>query len=148
MFDKIVVVCIGNICRSPYGEAVLRKMLPGKAISSAGIMVDSARLSGKPANETAIKVASERGINLTNHKAQQLTKEICLASDLILVMELKHIGLIADICPAAHGKTMLLSQWLEMTNSINDPHKKSEEMFRHVYDLIDQSCSKWAEKLK
>lgn len=148
MFNNVVVVCIGNICRSPYGEAVLRKMLPGKTISSAGISVDSSRLNGKPANETAIKVASERGVDLIHHKAQQLTKEMCLEADLILAMELKHIGLITDICPTAHGKTMLLSQWVEMTNSINDPHKKSEEMFRHVYDLIDQSCSKWAEKLK
>jgi protein-tyrosine phosphatase len=148
MFNKIVVVCIGNICRSPYGEAVLQKMLPEKYISSAGIMVDSSGLSEKPANETALKVASERGIDLTNHKAQQLTKEMCLTADLLLVMEPKHIGLLTDICPEAHGKTMLLSQWVEQVNSISDPHKKSDEMFRHVYDIIDQSCSKWAEKLK
>ena len=83
MFNKILVVCIGNICRSPYGEAVLQEMLPRKEISSAGIMVESSRLSGKPANDTAIKIANERGIDLTHHKAQQLTKEICLESDLI-----------------------------------------------------------------
>ncbi|MCX2792886.1 low molecular weight protein-tyrosine-phosphatase [Vibrio sp. Sgm 5] len=148
MFNKIVVVCVGNICRSPYGEAVLQKMLPEKYISSAGIMVDSSGLSENPANETAIKIASERDIDLTKHKAQQLTKEMCLTADLLLVMEPKHIGLLTDICPEAHGKTMLLSRWVEQVNSISDPHKKSDEMFRHVYEIIDQSCSKWAEKLK
>ncbi|MGF1708386.1 low molecular weight protein-tyrosine-phosphatase [Enterovibrio baiacu] len=148
MFNKIVVVCIGNICRSPYGEAVLQRMLPEKHISSAGIMVDRSGLSEKPANDTAIKIAGERSIDLTHHKAKQLTKDICLTSDLLLVMEPKHIGLLTDICPEAHGKTMLLSQWVDNINSIDDPHKKSEEMFRHVYDIVDQSCAKWAEKLK
>ncbi|MDF5612440.1 low molecular weight phosphotyrosine protein phosphatase, partial [Vibrio parahaemolyticus] len=49
MFSNILVVCVGNICRSPTGERLLQQLLPDKQISSAGIAVEKSRLTGKPA---------------------------------------------------------------------------------------------------
>ncbi|TBT33551.1 low molecular weight phosphotyrosine protein phosphatase, partial [Vibrio parahaemolyticus] len=82
MFSNILVVCVGNICRSPTGERLLQQLLPDKQISSAGIAVEKSRLTGKPADETARLVASERGIYLLDHKAQQLTAQLCAKQDL------------------------------------------------------------------
>jgi protein-tyrosine phosphatase len=87
MFSNILVVCVGNICRSPTGERVLQQLLPNKTISSAGIAVEKSRLTGKPADETATLIASEKGLSLEDHKAQQLTAQLCSKQDLILVME-------------------------------------------------------------
>ena len=64
MFNKILVVCVGNICRSPTGERVLQNLLPNKEVASAGIAAEKSRLIGKPADDTAILIAAEMGLML------------------------------------------------------------------------------------
>lgn len=83
MINSILVVCVGNICRSPTGERLLKTALHEKNIASAGLgaLVDHA------ADETASSVASEHGVSLEGHAAQQLTSNMCRDYDLILVME-------------------------------------------------------------
>ncbi|CAE6944703.1 Belongs to the low molecular weight phosphotyrosine protein phosphatase family [Vibrio sp. B1REV9] len=146
MFSNILVVCVGNICRSPTGERVLQQFLPNKIISSAGIAVEKSRLTGKPADETATLIASEKGFSLENHQAQQLTAQLCATQDLILVMEQGHIGALTEIVPEARGKTMLFGHWMNSVD-IPDPYRQSREAFDHVLSLIEQSAQAWAKKL-
>ena len=87
MFNSILVVCIGNICRSPIGEHLLRHYLPTQKIASAGVNA----LVGYPADPNTVIVAEKRGIDLSNHIARQLTAELCNEYDLILVMDPKLI---------------------------------------------------------
>ena len=142
MFDNILVVCVGNICRSPTGEYLLKSLLPNKNVSSAGISA----LVGKPADKLATKVANEHGIDLNDHVAQQLTPELCREYDLILVMEQGHINAVTNIAPEARGKIMLLSQWADKQD-IPDPYRQSREAFDHAYKLISDSCKFWSKKL-
>ena len=142
MFDNILVVCVGNICRSPTGEYLLKSFLPNKNISSAGI----GALVGKPADKLAIEVSAEHGIDLSTHIAQQLTSELCREYDLILVMEQGHVNAVTNIAPEARGKTMLLSQWTDKQD-IPDPYKQSREAFDYAYSLISNSCSSWSKKI-
>ena len=142
MFDKILVVCVGNICRSPTGEYLLKSLLPNKIIASAGV----GALVGKPADKTALEVAKEHGVNMDQHVAQQLTSELCREFDLILVMEQGHINAVASIAPEARGKTMLLSQWLDKQD-IPDPYRQSKEAFDYAYELINSSIEAWSKKL-
>lgn len=100
MFQNILVVCMGNICRSPIAERILQKKLPGHRVSSAGINA----LAGKDADFQAIKTALKHGVVVAGHTARQLTPEMCNAADLILVMEPAHIDMVADILPSARGK--------------------------------------------
>ncbi|HDM8223804.1 TPA: low molecular weight phosphotyrosine protein phosphatase [Vibrio campbellii] len=146
MFSNILVVCVGNICRSPTGERVLQQLLPNKTISSAGIAVEKSRLAGKPADETATLIASEKGFSLENHQAQQLTAQLCAKQDLILVMEQGHIDALTEIVPEARGKTMLFGHWMNSVD-IPDPYRQSIEAFDHAYSLIEQSAQAWAKKL-
>lgn len=146
MFNKILVVCVGNICRSPSGEYLLKSLLPNKQIASAGV----GALVGKPADKLACEVAEEHGINLAGHQAQQLTSALCREFDLILVMEKGHIGAVTNIAPEARGKTMLFSQWLSggaAKQDIPDPYRQSKEAFEHAYQLIEKSAIAWASKL-
>lgn len=83
MFESILVVCTGNICRSPIGERFLLKMLPNKNIASAG----TGALEGHDADEHAIKVASMNNISLSGHKGKQFTQDLARQYDLILAME-------------------------------------------------------------
>ncbi|HBR1509862.1 arsenate reductase/protein-tyrosine-phosphatase family protein [Klebsiella grimontii] len=142
MFDSILVVCTGNICRSPMGERFLRQLLPAKTIDSAG----TGALIGHAADESAIKIASLHGLSLEGHIAQQFTSVLSRKYDLILVMEKYHIEQIGRIAPEARGKTMLFGQWLGQ-REIPDPYRKSDEAFASVYKLIEQAGNRWAEKL-
>lgn len=146
MFDKILVVCVGNICRSPTGEQLLRKLLPTKQIASAGLGVKPSGLGGKPADPMAIEVAAEHGVNLCGHHAQQLTTELCEQYDLVLVMEKKHIEGVTHIAPQARGKTMLFAHWIEQRD-IPDPHRQSREAFEFAYELLEASALAWVNKL-
>ncbi|MEY2266992.1 protein tyrosine phosphatase [Klebsiella pneumoniae] len=142
MFESILVVCTGNICRSPIGERYLRKMMPNKIVDSAG----TGALIGHGADLTAIKVAEAHDLCLEGHKARQLTSSIAKQYDLILVMERSHVEQIGSIAPEVRGKIMLFGHWLDRKN-IPDPYKKSEEAFELVYKLIEQAGSLWASKL-
>ena len=126
MFNKILVVCVGNICRSPTGERVLQQLLPGKEIASAGIAAEKSRLLGKPADETAILIAAENGVDVENHQAQQVTPQLCAQYDLILVMEKGHLEALTQISPEARGKTMLFGQWICLLYTSPSPRDRQK----------------------
>ena len=142
MFNKILVVCVGNICRSPTGEALLQKYAPQCVVRSAGVqaMVD------KPADSQAQAIALQNGVEMAQHIARQLDEAMCHEADLILVMESSHIRTVEKICPTVRGKVMLFGQWLS-NKEIADPYRRSDEMFALVYQQIDAAAKKWAEKL-
>ncbi|EPY4320357.1 protein tyrosine phosphatase [Klebsiella quasipneumoniae] len=142
MFDSILVVCTGNICRSPIGERLLQKLLPHKMIDSAG----TGALIDHDADDTAIKIASLNELSLEGHKGKQFTSSLARKYELILVMERFHIEQIGKIAPEARGKTMLFGHWLDQ-KEIPDPYRKSEEAFASVYSLIEQSALQWVKKL-
>jgi len=142
MFNSILVVCTGNICRSPIGERLLREKLPGKKIDSAGVgaLVDHA------ADNSAITVAEQHGLSLVGHKGQQFTGRLGRQYDLILVMEKQHIEQVSRIAPEARGKTLLFGHWLG-NKEIPDPYRQSMEAFEFVYQLLEQSATGWMTKL-
>lgn len=142
MITSVLVVCVGNICRSPTGERLLKRALPEKRIASAGLSA----LKGYPADQTASEVAALHGLSLEGHHAQQLTASMCRDFDLILVMEKRHIEQVNRIDPAARGKTMLLGHWLNQ-QEIADPYRKSREAFEEVYGLLENATQKWVNVL-
>ncbi len=146
MFNKILVVCVGNICRSPFGEYALKQRLPSKQIASAGIAAKKSGLVGKAADPMAVEVSEGLGINLSDHQSQQLTSSLCAQYDLILVMEKGHIEVLTEIAPEARGKTMLFGEWIGKKD-IPDPYRQSKEAFDYAYQLIEQSADAWAKKL-
>ena len=142
MFDTILVVCTGNICRSPIGERFLRQALPNKKIDSAG----TSALVEHSADDSAVRIAEKHGISLEGHKGQQFTSKLARQYDLILVMEKCHLEQIGRSAPEVRGKTMLFGQWLNQ-KEIPDPYRKSDEAFASVYQLIEQAGLRWVEKL-
>lgn len=144
MFDSVLVVCAGNICRSPTAEYVLKSKLQtkGVTVTSAGLTA----LEGKPADATAQQIAEQHGINMAEHRGQQINSALVQNNSVILVMEQRHL---TDLCtryPQARGKTFLLGKWLNDAE-IPDPYRQSLEAFTHVYELIDSACSAWQKYL-
>lgn len=144
MFDSVLVVCAGNICRSPTAEYVLKAKLEGKniTVSSAGLTA----LEGKPADATAKKIAQVHGINMDSHQGRQLNSQLIAQNSVILVMEQRHLTDLCSRYPEARGKTFLLGKWINDTE-IPDPYRQSQEAFDHVYALIDSACSAWQKYL-
>ncbi|WP_042846707.1 protein-tyrosine-phosphatase [Providencia rettgeri] len=142
MFNHILVVCMGNICRSPTGERLLQQYFPEKTVHSAGIIAKNDR----PAYDSAIRIAQQHSLFLENHQSRRLTSELCKKTDLILVMENDHIAKIHQLFPETRGKVMLFGQWINKTE-IPDPHKRSDEMFEHVYQLMEKAAIAWQGKI-
>jgi len=148
MFNSILVVCAGNICRSPTGEYLLKDKLKDNAANSQ-VKVSSAGLTalvGKGAEPTATAIALSKNIDMSTHKGRQLSSALISENDLILVMEERHLTDLLGQYPQARGKTFLLGKWIDDTE-IPDPYRQSHEAFEHVYNLIDKSCAAWTKYL-
>ncbi|PRB75447.1 low molecular weight protein-tyrosine-phosphatase [Pseudomonas sp. MYb185] len=145
MFKSILVVCVGNICRSPTGEALLKAKLAGRSIqvSSAGL----GALVGKPLDATAAEVLTTLGHSLSEHQARQLTVEMLREADLILAMEQKHLQSIHAMAPEARGKTFLFGKWSD-NREVPDPYRQQRPAFEHVLKLLDESADAWLPYLK
>lgn len=141
----MLVICTGNICRSPYGEYKLRKLLPELNITSAGLDTDMHRLTGKPADSVAVRVAAESQIDLRQHRAKQVTEEMVNQYDVILVMEQSHMEAICDYFPNIRHKVFMFSQWVG-ASCIEDPYRRGELSFRMAFTLLDDAAEAWVRK--
>ena len=144
MFNRILIVCVGNICRSPTAQQVL-----GAALAPAGITVSSAGLAAlrdHPLEPLAGQVLQEHGHVPQAHKARQLSLEAVSAADLILVMEQRHIDGVLGLAPEARGKVFLLGKW-QHDREITDPYRQGKPAFVQAYALIEQAAQAWAQRL-
>lgn len=142
MIGNILVVCVGNICRSPVGERILQKYLPDVRVTSAGI----GALVGHAADKTAADVAQRYEVSLEGHVARQFTAALGRENDLILVLESGHKGQIARETPQLSGKIMLFDHWTG-AKGIADPYQKSEDFHEAVFQQIEAAASAWAQRL-
>jgi protein-tyrosine phosphatase len=79
---SILVICHGNICRSPYLEALLKRSLPDVQVSSAGFVG-----AGRGVPEHSTTVAGKAGLDLSTHRSRLLTRDILASADLLIVMD-------------------------------------------------------------
>lgn len=141
MFKKILVVCVGNICRSPTAEYLFRHHLADGDvdITSAGL----AGLENRPMDATALQLLVEHGIEGGEaHRGRLLTSTMLYAADLVLVMEESHAKAIYNMAPEVSGKTFLLGKWRD-AQDIPDPYRQHRVAFEHVYRLTDRGVSSW-----
>ena len=144
MFKRILTVCIGNICRSPTAEYLLRQKLSGR-----GISVDSAGLGameGYPVDVTAMQLLAEHGIDTAAHRARKLMPVMLREADLVLGMERSHVHAMIRLAPEASGKIFLLDKWL-LGRDIPDPYRQQRPAFEHVYGMIEQGVDSWSRHL-
>jgi protein-tyrosine phosphatase len=142
MFNNIVAICIGNICRSPTAEAILAAQLPNKAVSSAGLSA----MVGSDMDVVARQVAEHHGVVCPPHQARQLDAAISSAADVLLVMGARQRNEVMKQFPSASGKVFLLTHW-NGGHDIPDPFQRDMETFEHVYKLIEQASEAWLARL-
>ena len=143
--NRILVICVGNICRSPIAEALLSEKLSNIQVSSAGLATEMSGLTGAQADRLALETAKKNNLDISRHRARQLTRDMTALFDLILVMEPEHIEQVSKIAPESRHKVLLMGQWGEGT--IPDPYKKSEDTFSRTFQKLLKASESWAKKL-
>ena len=139
----ILFVCTGNICRSPFAEGLLKKLLQKNGLDD--IIADSAGLLALPGNSAsslAQKVAAEYNVDLSAHIAKSVNKNIVDKNDLILVMEKSHEKNLLHAFPEAEDKVFLIRRFAgfgSKDRGIADPYGLNYEAYRFCF-LDIQAC--------
>lgn len=140
-FDNILVVCVGNICRSPMAEALLKQRYPHKNVDSAGV----GALVGHSADPAALEIMAGQEIDITNHVAKQIDEGLAKKADLIFTMSDSQTKWIEERWPFCRGKTFKLGHWQD--KDISDPYKHEMSAFQTAYQDIVVSLEQWADKI-
>ena len=144
MFKNIIVVCTGNICRSPIAEFMLREKTAGRGfnISSAG----TGAMIGWPADPAACAVSIANGLDLTGHQARQLTPDLLIANELVLTLDQTHSNWINTRHPQFRGRVHKILKWRE-NKDVEDPYRGSPQVFEKCYRDIELGVADWLQKL-
>lgn len=148
---KVLMVCLGNICRSPLAEGILRNKAEKAGLNwtldSAGT---SAHNIGCSPHILSQKVALENGIDISKHQCRNFVKEDVLSYDKIYVMDEENYSDVRRIAGNLWEETKidyLMNELFPGENKIIfDPWYGGEEGFYQVYDLMDKACEAIVEK--
>ncbi len=150
MATKILMVCLGNICRSPLAEGILRSKLP-----SDSFFIDSAGTGhwhvGNPPDSRSVQIAKKRGLDISNLRGRQFSKKDFTDFDYIYVMDNQNYRDVLDLAQDDNSKAkvkLILDELFPDENvDVPDPYYGLQDGFEKVYDMLDQACETIAEKL-
>jgi len=127
---RVVFVCTGNICRSPFAEYLARQLSNGEALTftSAGTFARP----GNPASSRGTAVAAELGVDLALHGANPLTGEVVAAADLLFAMEDEHLTAVLELDPGARVELLRPDG-----EAVPDPYGEDRQTYLDIYALID-----------
>ena len=141
--ERVLFVCSGNICRSAYGEYRFRQLAaashPDTRVMSAGTL----RIVGREAAPCMMAAAAARGLDLTPHRSNGLSRLLVDTADVIFTMENVHRDALVQLSPCAQ-KIVMLGLWLDTPQpEIEDPMGKSPDVYERVADQLDEALRNW-----
>lgn len=150
---KILMVCLGNICRSPLAEGIMQKHLEESNIighvDSAGVLSFH---EGDPPQPGSIRVAANHGLNISRQKSRPFVIEDFEKFDLIFTMDQSVHEQISSLTmnPDYLSRTHLLLEFADHAElrNVPDPYRMSDDVFEKVYQLIDDACGVIVSKIK
>ena len=155
MTQKLLFVCLGNICRSPAAEGVFLHLLKQRRLSER-FVVDSAGTGGwhvgNPADRRMQAAANRRGIDLPS-RARQICLDDFSSFDLVLTMDDDNLAAVRGLAQeAGAGATATITPMLHYARNFSetevpDPYYGGEAGFEHVLDLLEDACANLLDEL-
>lgn len=150
MSVKIVMVCLGNICRSPLAEGILASKLPKDKFT-----VDSAGTGswhiGQSPDERSVAVAKKNGLDISNQKGRQFSSADFDTFDYIFVMDnsnYENVIALAETKKQKEKVTLIMNELHPSQNKeVPDPYFGMHNGFDIVYNMLDEVCDSIAQKL-
>lgn len=148
---SILVVCLGNICRSPYAEHRLIDELARAGLDDVRVVSAGFILPGRPSPDAARRVAARRGLILESHRSQVVTAAMAREADVTLVMAPRQRAQLRKVAGVEPGGPSIVLGDLDPApidrRTIVDPYDKSDDVFEAVYERIDRCCRSLVETL-
>ena len=151
---SVLIVCTGNICRSPTGEGVLRHLAKERGLAGR-IRIASAGTQdyhvGESPDVRSIKHAAKRGYDLTAQRAAQVMQEHFQQYDYILAMDRGHLRALRGLQPA--GSRAKLGLFLEASGrwkdeDVPDPYYGGTDGFETVLDMVEEAAARWLDRFQ
>jgi len=151
---SILVVCTGNICRSPTGEGVLRHRAKARGLEDR-LEIRSAGTHdyhvGECPDARSMKHALKRGYDLSAQRAMQLSREHFGEYDYILAMDRGHLRIVKQMAPA--GSRARLGLFLDASarwhgQDVPDPYYGGAEGFELVLDMVEEAAERWLDRFE
>lgn len=134
--NRLVFVCRGNVCRSPYAEAVARSL----GISAVSCGIDVRRSA--PAEVNAIQAALLVGKNLSSHMSRSIFDIHLDSSDCLVIMDPSHLHIAREVATRTGCQVTLIGLWLKpISLEIADPYGKPLPAFSKCFDEIDEALN-------
>lgn len=146
---KILMVCLGNICRSPLAEGILRsKISKEHTVASAGTI---SMHEGEHPDERSVKTAADHGVDISHQKARYFSKEYLDTFDKIFCMDLQNLQDVLSMASHEIQKTKVTLILKEAENNgefleVPDPYYGDKRDFESVYQMLDEACEAIADK--
>ena len=145
---KILMVCLGNICRSPLAQGIMEKYAP------ENWTIDSAGTSGWHEDERpdtrSILIAKDRGIRIDHQRSRQVNETDFEIFDVIFAMDSSNYSNLIQLAPDEQSKSkihLILNEVSPIENrQVPDPYTGGQQGFVHVYNLLEEAIQSFIKK--
>ena len=141
---KILMVCLGNICRSPMAEGIMRN-LGGKKVEVDSAGTASYHIGLQP-DKRMIATAFDHGIDISNLRARQFQYDDFNSFDLIFAMDSSNYRNIISLAKNDNDKQKV--KMILDNSNVPDPYYGDNEGFEHVYQLLHEACQNFLDNIE
>jgi len=150
---KILMVCLGNICRSPLAEGIMQQKINARSLNAETYSSGTSNYHiSEPADPRTIAIARHHGVDITTHRVTQFKADDFDKYDMIFVMDNSNMKSVLRLArtESDYKKVRLIMSAISDRKSMEvpDPYYSDKEGFELVYNMLDEACEKIADELE